>query len=309
MLAANMSVGRDTPPLTELQLLHNEKFFLNLTQVLNISADNLTSLLHGLEPQDLLEQPQPTQATLPPMGLLATLSVCYALIFVAGVLGNLITCIVISRNNFMHTATNFYLFNLAISDLILLCSGRCKGESKIEESHKLLSLRRHATGSVQPLAAGQLSLLRWHLHPGERALRDRSQRDCADYHVVHCGTLHRHLSSLQVSGCRAAEQLIDVSPSFPPSPLLHAQAAHNVEAVACHQVHLCHLDCRPAARSAAGDSVLRCQPGRRFIMYGKYVTACTRTPTHAYTHKDTHTQSHAKHFDPLAKRELRMNSK
>lgn len=125
MLAANMSVGRDTPPLTELQLLHNEKFFLNLTQVLNISADNLTSLLHGLEPQDLLEQPQPTQATLPPMGLLATLSVCYALIFVAGVLGNLITCIVISRNNFMHTATNFYLFNLAISDLILLCSGRC----------------------------------------------------------------------------------------------------------------------------------------------------------------------------------------
>lgn len=134
-----MSVGRDTPPLTELQLLHNEKFFLNLTQVLNISADNLTSLLHGLEPQDLLEQPQPTQATLPPMGLLATLSVCYALIFVAGVLGNLITCIVISRNNFMHTATNFYLFNLAISDLILLCSGRCKGERKIEESHKLLS--------------------------------------------------------------------------------------------------------------------------------------------------------------------------
>lgn len=126
MLAANMSVGRDTPPLTELQLLHNEKFFLNLTQVLNISADNLTSLLHGLEPQDLLEQPQPTQATLPPMGLLATLSVCYALIFVAGVLGNLITCIVISRNNFMHTATNFYLFNLAISDLILLCSGRCE---------------------------------------------------------------------------------------------------------------------------------------------------------------------------------------
>lgn len=206
MLSGNMSVGRDTPPLTELQLLHNEKFFLNLTQVLNISADNLTSLLHGLEPQDLLEQPQPTQATLPPMGLLATLSVCYALIFVAGVLGNLITCIVISRNNFMHTATNFYLFNLAISDLILLCSGRCEGGSKIEESitpSLLLCVPRHATGSVQPLAARQLSLLRWHLHTGERALRDRSQCDCADHHLLHCGTLHCHLSSLQVSGCRA----------------------------------------------------------------------------------------------------------
>ncbi|XP_070063459.1 neuromedin-U receptor 1 isoform X2 [Drosophila virilis] len=89
--------------------------------MLNISADNLTSLLQELEPHDLLEQSPRPMAT--HMGLLATLSVGYALIFVAGVLGNLITCIVISRNNFMHTATNFYLFNLAISDLILLCSG------------------------------------------------------------------------------------------------------------------------------------------------------------------------------------------
>ncbi|XP_041565371.1 pyrokinin-1 receptor [Drosophila elegans] len=104
---------------TDLQLFHNEKFLLNLTQVLNISADNLTSLLQGLEPEELL----PTATPMTPLSLLATLSVGYALIFVAGVLGNLITCIVISRNNFMHTATNFYLFNLAISDMILLCSG------------------------------------------------------------------------------------------------------------------------------------------------------------------------------------------
>ncbi|XP_037715175.1 pyrokinin-1 receptor isoform X2 [Drosophila subpulchrella] len=87
--------------------------------VLNISADNLTSLLQGLEPEELL----PTATPMTPLSLLATLSVGYALIFIAGVLGNLITCIVISRNNFMHTATNFYLFNLAISDMILLCSG------------------------------------------------------------------------------------------------------------------------------------------------------------------------------------------
>ncbi|XP_036674677.3 pyrokinin-1 receptor isoform X1 [Drosophila suzukii] len=104
---------------TDLQLFHNEKFLLNLTQVLNISADNLTSLLQGLEPEELL----PTATPMTPLSLLATLSVGYALIFIAGVLGNLITCIVISRNNFMHTATNFYLFNLAISDMILLCSG------------------------------------------------------------------------------------------------------------------------------------------------------------------------------------------
>ncbi|XP_030559092.1 pyrokinin-1 receptor [Drosophila novamexicana] len=122
MLATNVSaLGEGTLPLSELQMFHSEKFLLNLTQVLNISADNLTSLLQELEPHDLLEQSPRPMAT--HMGLLATLSVGYALIFVAGVLGNLITCIVISRNNFMHTATNFYLFNLAISDLILLCSG------------------------------------------------------------------------------------------------------------------------------------------------------------------------------------------
>jgi len=52
----------DTPLLSDLQMFQNEKFFLNLTQVLNISADNLTNLLQGLEPQDLLEQAKPTMA-------------------------------------------------------------------------------------------------------------------------------------------------------------------------------------------------------------------------------------------------------
>ncbi|XP_034662759.1 pyrokinin-1 receptor [Drosophila subobscura] len=111
-----LPVNTTTPSLlaaSDLQMFQNEKFLFNLTQELNISADNLTSLLQGLGPQELL----------PPMSLLAALSVGYALIFIAGVLGNLITCIVISRNNFMHTATNFYLFNLAVSDMILLCSG------------------------------------------------------------------------------------------------------------------------------------------------------------------------------------------
>ncbi|XP_041452387.1 pyrokinin-1 receptor [Drosophila obscura] len=113
MAVKMLPVNTSSPLAADFQMFQNEKFLLNLTQELNISAGNLTSLLQGLEPQELL----------PPMTLLAALSVGYALIFVAGVLGNLITCIVISRNNFMHTATNFYLFNLAVSDMILLCSG------------------------------------------------------------------------------------------------------------------------------------------------------------------------------------------
>ncbi|XP_072938993.1 neuromedin-U receptor 2-like [Epargyreus clarus] len=40
-------------------------------------------------------------------------------IFVASLIGNLLTCIVIYYDRTMHTATNYYLFNLAVSDLIL----------------------------------------------------------------------------------------------------------------------------------------------------------------------------------------------
>lgn len=57
------------------------------------------------------------------LDVLIGLSIIYAIIFIAGIIGNLSTCIVISRNRSMHTATNFYLMSLAISDLVLLLSG------------------------------------------------------------------------------------------------------------------------------------------------------------------------------------------
>lgn len=44
----------------------------------------------------------------------------YCIIFVTGVVGNLSTCVVIWRNTYMHTVTNYYLFNLAVSDLLTL---------------------------------------------------------------------------------------------------------------------------------------------------------------------------------------------
>lgn len=47
----------------------------------------------------------------------------YCIIFVTGTVGNVSTCIVIARNKFMQTATNFYLFNLAIADLLVLLMG------------------------------------------------------------------------------------------------------------------------------------------------------------------------------------------
>ena len=53
-----------------------------------------------------------------------TLSIIYSLILLTGVVGNVCTCIVIVRNAQMHTATNYYLFSLATSDVLTLILGK-----------------------------------------------------------------------------------------------------------------------------------------------------------------------------------------
>lgn len=58
-----------------------------------------------------------------PLYIVIPVTIIYALIFLTGVIGNVSTCVVIARNKSMHTATNYYLFSLAVSDLLLLVSG------------------------------------------------------------------------------------------------------------------------------------------------------------------------------------------
>ncbi|KMQ95836.1 neuropeptides capa receptor [Lasius niger] len=58
-----------------------------------------------------------------PLKLVLPITLVYVMIFVTGVFGNVVTCIVIRRNPVMQTATNYYLFNLAVSDLLLLILG------------------------------------------------------------------------------------------------------------------------------------------------------------------------------------------
>lgn len=55
----------------------------------------------------------------------AFLPICliYLVIFMVGVLGNVLTCTVIARNKVMWTPTNYYLFSLAVSDLLVLLLG------------------------------------------------------------------------------------------------------------------------------------------------------------------------------------------
>ncbi|KAF7283403.1 hypothetical protein GWI33_000695 [Rhynchophorus ferrugineus] len=55
--------------------------------------------------------------------IVVTITIIYVVIFITGTIGNVTTCIVIYRNKSLHTATNYYLFSLAVSDLVLLVSG------------------------------------------------------------------------------------------------------------------------------------------------------------------------------------------
>lgn len=58
-----------------------------------------------------------------PMDVVIPITIVYILIFVSGVVGNIAVCVVIVRNPSMHTATNCYLFSLAVSDLTVLLFG------------------------------------------------------------------------------------------------------------------------------------------------------------------------------------------
>ena len=58
-----------------------------------------------------------------PLSTVIPMTCVYSAILISGIIGNLCTCIVIFKNKYMHTATNYYLFSLAVSDLLLLILG------------------------------------------------------------------------------------------------------------------------------------------------------------------------------------------
>ncbi|XP_054734430.1 neuropeptides capa receptor [Anastrepha obliqua] len=58
-----------------------------------------------------------------PLFKVLLLTIIFGVIFITGMLGNILVCVVIIRHRTMHTATNYYLFSLAVSDLIYLLFG------------------------------------------------------------------------------------------------------------------------------------------------------------------------------------------
>lgn len=111
-LVANLALanlGLDNETLSEL-LGYN----INLTNVdlANISEADELKLLHFPPKREDLSTAIP-------------LTVIFGLLLLTGCIGNLCTAIVIVRpkNKYMHTATNYYLFSLAMSDFLFLILG------------------------------------------------------------------------------------------------------------------------------------------------------------------------------------------
>ena len=55
---------------------------------------------------------------------------CYVIIFIVGVIGNVLVCLVVCRERKMKNVTNYFIFNLAVSDLsvLLICIPFDSGE-------------------------------------------------------------------------------------------------------------------------------------------------------------------------------------
>ena len=92
-----------------------------LQKLMNMTTTNCTDA----DPDDitsLLEEKMAARYRSP--SEVVMLTIVYCVIFVSGCVGNVCTCIVIMKNSYMHTATNYYLFSLAISDVLTLIVGK-----------------------------------------------------------------------------------------------------------------------------------------------------------------------------------------
>ena len=55
--------------------------------------------------------------------VLVLVTIFYLLLFLGGVLGNLLVCLVIIKSKELHSAMNYYLLSLAVADLTLITTG------------------------------------------------------------------------------------------------------------------------------------------------------------------------------------------
>ena len=53
-------------------------------------------------------------------------TILYSIVSILGIPGNILTCMTIITNSYMRTTPNFFILNLAITDLITLLGGKTK---------------------------------------------------------------------------------------------------------------------------------------------------------------------------------------
>ncbi|XP_070501225.1 neuropeptides capa receptor [Chironomus tepperi] len=115
---------------TNIVDLNATKSFLNITNDGLVGDGNNSDLFHLCDPSnedfncsvdDYLSFHLGAKQM--PLETAIWVTILYVGVFVTGVFGNLIVCVVIVKNASMHTATNYYLFSLAVSDLLFLMMG------------------------------------------------------------------------------------------------------------------------------------------------------------------------------------------
>ncbi|KAL3267207.1 hypothetical protein HHI36_011343 [Cryptolaemus montrouzieri] len=77
--------------------------------------------LNGTDLWEYIEEQRGNQRQ--PLIVAIPLTVINGVIFITGITGNFGVCIVIHKNSSLHTATHYFLYNLAVADLLLLIFG------------------------------------------------------------------------------------------------------------------------------------------------------------------------------------------
>lgn len=106
---------------SQVSILSNDTYFKVYDDILASSSEHYFNDTY----RDILETSSDMSSSLyrDSLYVVIPVTIIYAAIFLTGIIGNISTCFVIARNKSMHTATNYYLFSLAVSDLLLLVSG------------------------------------------------------------------------------------------------------------------------------------------------------------------------------------------
>ena len=115
--------------MTDLKILQaaNQSIPMRLLNMKEYSPvfDQRTESWHTLSAQDkvaYLEKllgPVQSEGTWP-----VVLSAAYTLFFLLGVPGNFMTCLIILMNSYMWASPNYFLFNLAVTDILTLIIGK-----------------------------------------------------------------------------------------------------------------------------------------------------------------------------------------